>query len=141
MNFIQKHKRIITIVLIAIIIIATAYYFTIGKQKRQTATSTDSNSSTGSSFSTSTSTGFAAPTFPLKWGVYNGNTTQLQKRLNLSVTTCNVGSKISEDGILGAQTVAAIKGSFPNIGASVESNRQVSETQFNTIINSKPNCA
>lgn len=141
MKFFNKHKRVILIIAIALIIIGTAYYFTLGKEKRDTdPTSSDSSSSSGSNSLLPSSTVTSNSTFPLKWGVFNTNTVLLQKRLNLSVTTCNTGTKISEDGVLGAQTVSAIKRSFPNIGLSVEANRYVAQSQFTTIVNSQPQC-
>ena len=139
-NLITKHKRLIIIVLIALIIIGAAYYFTLGKPTGQkTDTSSDENS-TGGSNSSSPSSSTSSSSFPLKWGIKNSYTTTLQKRLNLSITTCNKGAKLLEDGILGDKSVATIKSFFPNIGTSVATNRQVSKTEYDIIINSKPGC-
>lgn len=135
-----KHKRLIIIVLIALIIIGVAYYFTLGKPTGQnTDTSRDENS-TGGSNSSSPNSSTSSSSFPLKWGIKNSYTSQLQKRLNLSITTCEKGSTLLEDGILGDKTVAAIKTFFPNIGTSVATNRQVTKTEYDIIINSKPGC-
>lgn len=138
-KFITKHKRLLIIVLIALVIIGVAYYFTLGKdlfQNKDTSEGTDSGSGSNSNsipISNNSS-------FPLKWGVMNSYTTLLQKRLNLTITTCKAGSSILEDGILGNQTLWAIQKSFPNIGNSVATNKQVSKTEYDIIINSNPGC-
>jgi hypothetical protein len=143
-QFFAKNKRAIIILLIALIIIGVAYYFTIGKEKlkdSQEGSAGSTSGSTGSSTpTTSTSSATSTSTFPIKWGVFNSYTKTLQARLNQSIVACNLGSRIAEDGILGSQTVAAIKQSFPNIGLSVEANRYVTQTQYSLIVNSQPNC-
>jgi hypothetical protein len=137
-KFISKHKRLLIIVLIALIIIGIAYYFTLGKdlfQNKDTSEGADSGSG-----SNSNSTPSSNSSFPLKWGIKNSYTTLLQQRLNMTITTCKTGSSILEDGVLGNQTLSALQKSFPNIGNSVATNKQVSKTEYDIIINSKPGC-
>jgi hypothetical protein len=142
-KFITKHKRLLIIVLIALIIIGVAYYFTLGKdlfQNKDTWEGTDSGSGSNSTSPSTGSNSTGSLSFPLKWGIKNSYITILQKRLNLTITTCKTGSTISEDGILGSQTLTAIQGSFPNIAASVATNRSVSKIEYDIMINSKPGC-
>jgi lysozyme family protein len=58
----------------------------------------------------------------------------------MTITTCKTGSSILEDGVLGNQTLSALQKSFPNISTSVATNKQVSKTEYDIIINSKPGC-
>jgi Flp pilus assembly pilin Flp len=142
-KFFIKHKRVVIILLIAVIIIGVAYYFTLGKDlfaQNRNKNSEGSLPEDGSNSNSIPSSSSSNLSFPLKWGIKNSNTTRLQQRLNISITTCKKGSTISEDGILGEQTVAAIKSFFPNIGTSVATNRQVSQLEYSNIINSKPGC-
>lgn len=148
-KLVTKHKRLIIIVLIALIIIGAAYYFTLGKPTGQN-TDSDSGGDSGSGSngastigrigSSSSPSSSSNSSLPLKWEIKNSNTIALQKRLNLSITTCKRGSTLLEDGILGDQTVTAIKSFFPNIGTSVALNKQVSQTEYDIMINSKPGC-
>jgi hypothetical protein len=137
-KFISKHKRLLIIVLIALIIIGIAYYFTLGKdlfQNKDTSEGADSGSGSNSNSTPSNNS-----SFPLKWGIKNTYTTLLQQRLNMTITTCKTGSSILEDGVLGNQTLSALQKSFPNISTSVATNKQVSKTEYDIIINSKPGC-
>jgi hypothetical protein len=136
--FIKQHKRLLLIALIALIIMGTAYYFTLGK-----GTGLGSGSGTGTDGGTSGSSGGrsgVASSFPIKWGVKNSNGVKLQQRLNQSIVQCKTGAKLTEDGVLGDKTLAAIKRSFPKIGLSVEKNKSVAQSEYITIINSKVAC-
>jgi hypothetical protein len=137
--FLTKNKKPIIIFTVALLVIVAAYYFTLGpgaKPKDGTEGSTDESAPDASPASPSGT----ASGFPIRWGVENTYTGALQRRLNQSLA-CAFKPALSVDGVLGPATLAAIKGSFPSIGATLESTRVVTQTQYNTIINSKPSCA
>jgi hypothetical protein len=137
--FLIKSKKPIIIFTIALLVIFAAYYFTLGpgaKPKNGTEGSSDEAAPDASPASPSGT----ASSFPIKWGVENTYTLALQRRLNQSLA-CSFKPALAVDGELGPATLAAIKGSFPSIGATVESTRVVTQTQYNTILNSKPSCA
>ncbi len=143
MEFLKTHKRLLLIVLVAIVIIAAAYYFILGKE----GTSSSSSSGLALPFSSSNGKASGSNTFPLLWGVKNSNTVAIQKRLNQTIQAYkNAGKTItgypsmqllSEDGILGSNTLASLQASFPNIGSSVAAMKQISQAQYETIVNSK----
>lgn len=141
-NFVTHNKKAIIILLAALIIIGTAWYFTLGsgnKDQNPTEGESAGTPESGGTGSTTTIYSGTRATFPLKWGVRNTNTVTLQKRLNLSIA-CYNGTALFADGVLGQKTVEAIKRSFPTIGANVESTRQVSQSEYSSMINSQPSC-
>lgn len=143
------NKKAITIILVALIIIALAYYFLIGKKDSSESYSTSGSSSGGSSSGSSsgTSTAAIANTFPLQWGVKNSYTANLQRRLNQTISAYKAQGKkivgyesmtlLTDDGVLGDKTASAAKAMFPNIGNNIALTHQVSQAEYNAIINSK----
>lgn len=151
MNFLQTNKKPIIIIAIALIVIGLAYYYTLGKPEKDS----EREDSDGGNFASPTA-GQAATNqsakpvgaFPLRWGRASTYTANLQRRLNLTVESAISRKQairgytsmalLKTDGVLGNNTLILVKALFPNIGLAVAISQTVSETQYNSMITSKP---
>jgi hypothetical protein len=152
-EFFAKNKKLMIIVLVAAIIIASAWYFLLGDSEKEdysTTSSSSGGSGSGSSAPRPTTTATTtASSFPIKWGVKNTNMATVQRRLNETIRAVKAAGKVisgypsmellTEDGILGSKSVAAIRASFPTIGQQVAISQTISQSQYTAIVNSKPN--
>ncbi len=153
MNFVQKNKKPIIIILIALVVIGLAWYYTLGKPEKD-AESGEADGG-GGNFASPASGPVAANqtakpvgAFPLRWGRASTYTANLQRRLNLTVESAISRqltikgypsmAMLKADGVLGSNTLTLIRALFPTIGSAVAISQTVSETQYNSMITSKP---